>query len=126
MYLDKIIPFMHKIYMNFLSGQTILTDCLKEVELEIWDNLNVLWVILSKTHKFFSQPQFTIEEKIDAANNCKQFTKLFPVMFPEGKITRKMHVFSLFFPELMMKTGSHGMDPLFSKLSYFSILDQFR
>ena len=82
-----------------------------------------------------------MKEQIEAANNCRQFTQLFPVMFPEGKITRKMHVFSFIFPDLIMKSSSkndfytflkveqggekmHAVWNMLRRSKYFSIRDK--
>ena len=53
-------------------------------------------MVLSKNHQYFSKSKTTPEEKIEAADNCSQFTKKFPVMFPNSNITRKMHLFGFF------------------------------
>ena len=85
---------MHKIYLNFLSGETKLTDCLRDSDPEAFQHLNELWMILSKAHNFFSKPEITKHKKIEIAIECKKFTAVFPLFFPEAKITRKMHIFS--------------------------------
>ena len=46
------------------------------------------------------------DEKLDAANECEKFTKLFPLYFPEINITRKMHTLSFVMPKLIREDRS--------------------
>ena len=87
---------MHKVYKNFLNGESKLIDVFKEDHPELHKQFHELWMILSKNHQFFSKPFATKEEKIEAADNCSQFTKKFPIYFPSSSITRKMHLMSDF------------------------------
>ena len=73
-------------------------------------------MILSKAHNFFSKPKITEEEKIEIASECKKFTQVFPLFFPEAKITRKMHIFSFTLPEIILKQGKRNGCYLFLKV----------
>ena len=83
---------MHKIYANFLRGDTTLIDGFKDENPQLFHKLHDLWMILSKNHKYFSTPKTTKAQKEEAAEVCASFTKKFPVYFPEANITHKMHV----------------------------------
>ena len=56
------------------------------------------WQIVSRNHKFFGTKVTSLEEKSLAAENCRKFTKVFPIYFPDMNITRKMHNLSFFVP----------------------------
>ena len=46
---------MHKIYYNFLNGESKLIDGFKESHTDLYKQLLDLWIILSKNHKYFAK-----------------------------------------------------------------------
>ena len=75
---------MHKIYKNFLNGESKLIDmflCYPELH----QKLKELFLIISKYHEYFSKPSTTDNEKADAAENAALFTKKLPFYFPEPR-----------------------------------------
>ena len=82
---------MHKIYKNFLGGETKLIDMfLAHPELHM--KFKELFLILSKNHEYYGTPKISEFEKKAAAENAAAFTKRLPILFPEISITRKMHI----------------------------------
>ena len=107
---------MHKMYKDFSEGKNTLLDGLDIIDENIFRKFSHLWSILTKLHFFFSKPHTSEEEKRDAANSAKDFTKYFPVYFPEQNITRKMHVIGFVIPELIEKDTSDNICHKFLKL----------
>ena len=58
-------------------------------------------IILSKLGNYFSRKVTTIEEKENAATLCESFTNIFPIIFPDTNITRKMPIISFVLPRLI-------------------------
>ena len=101
---------MHKIYANFNKGETVLIDCLKEVDDENFNKLKILWEIISSNHKYFSSPYTTVEETNKATETTEKFTKKFPIFFPNKSITRKMHLLSFVIPKIIREdTSNHNI-----------------
>ena len=93
---------MHKIYKNFLKGESKLIDMFKCFP-ELHKNLKELFTIVSKNHEYFGKPSTTANEKAAAAENAALFTKKMPFYFPEVPITRKMHVMAFVISPLIAK-----------------------
>ena len=82
---------MHKIYKNFLNGESKLIDmflCYPELH----QKLKELSLFISKNDEYISKPSTTDNEKAATAENATLFTKKLPFYFPEVSITRKMHL----------------------------------
>ena len=90
---------MHKIFKNFLDGETILIDVFRDDDPELFEQLHDLWMILSLNHKYFSTPKTTSVEKEKAASTSASFTKKYPVYFNNASITHKMHITGFVIPK---------------------------
>ena len=55
---------MHKMYVNFLKGESVLIDCFANNQQELHKFFCNLWQILSKIHNFFGKKFTSEEEKI--------------------------------------------------------------
>ena len=64
---------------------------------------------LSKNHKYFSTLKATKAEKNEAADVCSNFTKKFPIYFPEWNITRKMHLLGFVIPKIIRNDKSDNI-----------------
>jgi hypothetical protein len=107
---------MHKIYQNFLIGESQLIDGFKEENQEDYKKIIDLWTILSKNHKFFSCPLTTHQQKLEAAENCCSFTKKFSLHFPKSNITRKMNLLGFIIPNIIRKDTSDNICYKFLKV----------
>ena len=56
--------------------------------------------------RFCGKKTTSDNEKEDAAMDCENFTKLFPIYFPELNITRKMHTLRFVMPKLIREDKS--------------------
>ena len=90
---------MHKIFKNFLDGETTLIDGFRHDNPELFEKFHDLWLILSKNHKYFATPKTTTAEKEAAANVSAYFTKKYPIYFPNANITHKMHITGFVIPK---------------------------
>ena len=91
---------MHKIFKNFLDGETTLIDGFKHDKPEMFAKLHELWLILSKNHQYFSTPKTTTAEKEEAADVSASFTKKYPIYFPKANLTHKMHITGFVTPKV--------------------------
>ena len=57
------------------------------------------------SRKGFSQKNATKDQLEETARICEQFTEVFPVLFPQNHITRKMHVLSIVAPMQIRQQG---------------------
>ena len=78
---------------NFNKGEDEIITCFDKHN-EIKERFEKLWRILSNCFKYFSTKNLS---------DLKKFTKVFPFLFPERPLTRKMHVFSLVLPKYIRK-----------------------
>ena len=69
---------MHKIYKNFLNGESKLIDMFHGYP-ELHGNLKELFMIISKNHAYLGKPSSTESEKAAAAENAALFTKNYPI-----------------------------------------------
>ena len=107
---------MHKIYKNFYNQESILIDNFKEENQELFSKLLHLWTLLSNLHFFFAKPVTTSEEKETATKEAKEFTKLFPIYFPEQSITRKIHILGFVIPKFIREDTSDNICHKFLKI----------
>ena len=75
-----------KFMLIFVKGRNALLDCFKNEKPELHDKFTHLWQILSNNHKFFGTKVTSYEDKLLAAENCRKFTKLLPIYFPDVNI----------------------------------------
>ena len=80
---------------------TTLIDGFKDSNKEMFDKLLDLWMILSKNHQYFSTPKTSKAQKEEAAKVCESFTKKYPIFFPSGSITHKMHILGFTLPKVI-------------------------
>jgi len=107
---------MHKIYKDFIEGRHTLLDGLDLIDKNIFMKFSHPWLILSKLHFFFSKPQASQQEKSEAASAARDFTRFFPLYFPDHSITRKMHVISFVLPPIFEKDTSDNICFKFMRL----------
>ena len=63
----------------------------------------MLWKNISEVDKMISLRKPTKEENEEMAKQCENFCKIFPVMFPERSLTRKMIELSLVMPTIIRR-----------------------
>ena len=86
-----------KFHKEVLSGNMGFLNCLNDSP-AIRLKYEKVWKILSTARKGFSKQNATTEELEETAQTCEKFTEIFPVLFPQTNITRKMHCFSIIAP----------------------------
>ena len=91
---------LHNGYVSIRKGDYTLTSCL-EGNAELREKVNQLWDIISAVDEFFSLGKPTAEENEAGAIMCEQWCKVFPVLFPQKSLTRKMVEMSLVMPKFI-------------------------
>ena len=73
----------------------------QDKKLEIRNKLNKLWENVSAIDKKNSIRNPTPEENEEGSKTCEEFCNIFPVMFPERTLTRKMVEMSMVMPRFI-------------------------
>ena len=93
-----------KFHKEVLSGNMGFLNCLNDRP-AIKQKYVKIWKILSSARKGFSVKNATKEQLEDTARTCEKLTEVFPVLFPDTNISRKMHCFSIVAPQQIRKQG---------------------
>ena len=95
----------HKFHDEILSGNYGFLNCLNDRP-AIKMKYKKIWDILSKAKKGFSTKNATKEQLEETAKICEQFTEVYPLLFPQNNITRKMHCLSIVAPKQIREQGA--------------------
>ena len=93
-----------KLY-KILAGNYGFLDCLKDRP-TLQENYKTIWDILSKARKGFATKNASKAQLEDTAQTCEKLTQVFPLLFPQHHITRKMHVLSIVAPKQIREQGA--------------------
>ena len=96
---------LHKGYNSIRAKDYTLTECFEDYP-DLRENLNKLWENLTFLDTFFSKRDPTKEECEEAAKVAEDWCRMFPKMFPQRNLTRKMAEYSLVLPRFIREKGS--------------------
>ena len=84
-----------------MKGLLPSAECQGAIKLN--NKFKTIWLIQSKCFQLVSKQFISELENEELALEMEKFTFMFPLLFPQENITRKMHVFSMILPGFVRK-----------------------